>query len=932
MRKSAKKILSVFIAALMIVTAIPFTAAAASTDYEIGDNIRPEDLLINPGDIDPSIEIVWTAYTGRDQAFVTNGDDFWSEHAGEVISDYSDVSVAGLTPEQFPSNAVDSKGYGYVACSFILHGNGGQWGNSTIKFGYNPDELTVGTRKSANLFTPNGDFIIRSEDNLYDKDWNVVIEDNASTFVNDDNLKSFDGKIYPDVVAISYGTTVWEDPEEGTVERPAIYVGDTYNFMSDNPDVTIDGFYIATIGFKVAPGTVIGNDLLHFEAEWPEFVSYCPSTNDFAHAYSLLDTTSFQFDLMPIGKLEIGTTPEAPAKEYTVTYKNAEGSEISTEKVTEGNAPAAVPELPANDYDTKNHYSYSWDGDTTAPITGDTTFQVVKNATPHQYTSEVIQNASYTQPEITKYTCDCGYSYTAETAPILSHEHNYGKAVADYTSDLPYDEGTSYTHTATCTAAGECNAPTKTDACTFDDGVVIKQADYGQAEVTKYTCTVCGGTYTKETAPALTHEHNYGEAVADYTSDQPYSEATSYTHTATCTAEGPCDAQTVTSDCTFDAGTVTQKATVDQPEVTTYTCTVCGGTYTKETAPALKGYDVKVMGTDMGTATLNDEAVVGDSLTKKFAVNDTVTLTATPSDTCEFVGWQVGNKIVSTSATYTTIVTAPITYTPVFVDKSAALEFVFLDMFGNVISSQSVSNASEVVMPNDPVYNGYKFTGWSVDADTIHASQESMTITAQFEKDTDANYTVNAEGATISYGDVTAENTLADVPYGTQVTVTKEGATGWQINGADVAYGDSYTFYVASDVTVAPIDTAVTAKPVVAAVSYSQLSNSSNVEFVASRAMTDDCTFIKAGWVYGKNLTDEDLTLDKVGQVGSNADSGVVKAAYVASTEGSTQFILSYGIAAQTGTASAKAFLTYKDAEGAIHTVYSDAMNYTYGA
>lgn len=765
MRKGAKKILSGFIAALMVVSAIPFTAVAAPTEYQIGDNIREEDLLINPGDIDPSIEIVWTAYTGKDKAFVTNEDEFWTEHAGEVISDYSEVSVAGMTPDQLPSTAVDKNGYGYVACSFILHGNGGQWGNTTVKFGYNPDELTVGTRKSATVFSPNGDFIIRSEDNLFDKDYNTVIEDNCSSFVTDDNLVSTDGKMYPCCVAISYGTTVWEDPEEGTVERPAIYVGDTYNFMSDNPDVTIDGFYIATIGFKVAPGTVIGNDLLHFDGQIPEFVSYCPSTNDFAHAYSWLEDTSFQFDLMPIGKLELGTTPVTPSKEYTVTYKDANGSEISTEKVKEGNVPAQVPELPANDYDTENHYTYSWDGDTTAPITGDTTFQVVKSGTPHSYTSEVIQ-----------------------------------------------------------------------------------------------------------------------------------------------------------------------EATVDQPEITKYTCSVCGGTYTKETASALKGYDVTVKGSDMGTVTLNDVAVDGDSLTKKIAANGTVKLVATASDTCDFVGWQVGNKIVSTDATYETIVNAPITYTPVFVDKSEALEFVFLDMFGNVISSQRVSNASEVVIPDAPVYNGYKFTGWTADADTIHQSQESMTITALFEKDTDANFTVNAEGATISYGDVSAENTLADIPYGTQVTVTKEGATGWQINGADVAYGDSYTFYVASDVTVAPIDTAVTAKPVVAAVSYSQLSNSHKVEFVASRAMTDDCTLIKAGWVYGKNLTDADLTLDKVGQVGTGTDSGVVKAAYVSSTEGNTQFILSYGITAQTGTASAKAFITYRDAEGEIQTVYSDAMNYTYGA
>ena len=82
--------------------------------------------------------------------------------------------------------------------------------------------------------------------------------------------------------------------------------------------------------------------------------------------------------------------------------------------------------------------------------------------------------------------------------------------------------------------------------------------------------------------------------------------------------------------------------------------------------------------------------------------------------------------------------------------------------------------------------------------------------------------------------------------------------------------------------------------------------------------------------MYGKKLSDADLTLANVGKKGSADNSGVVKAAYANSTEGSTQFILSYGISAQTGTASAKAFLTYKDQNGKVKTVYSDVMDHTY--
>lgn len=848
MRKSAKKIVAGFLAALMVLTMLPFTAFA--TEYQYGDVMDPSD-YVEPGSINPKLDIVWTAWNGAGKSFILNGDEAWQEAANNsgTPMDLSAVSVEGLTPDQFPESAQGANGVGYVCATIILKDCGNQFGHIELKFGWDDTVLTCGTFVRGKFSPAKSSYqdpdVAECKYNY--TDGGAVFNNMSSTTDDNDNMfEDLDGQHWTHTAYLCNSVQA---------RQHAVWVDDNFTFETVGPNngdeysgVTIEGVYIGTIGFEIKAGETVNDHLIKWTKD-TDMARFCTVAADETTGYAIAEG-DFVSGVTPAGRLEViySDEQEPAEKEYTVTYKDANGSEISTEKVKEGNAPAQVPELPANDYDTENHYTYSWDGDTTAPITGDTTFQVVKSGTPHSYTSEVIQDATYDLPEITRYTCDCGYSYDEQTAPPLSHEHNYGTPVADYTSDLAYNEETTYTHTATCTAEGEC------------------------------------------------------------------------------------DAKTVTNDCTFDAGQVIQEATVDQPEITKYTCSVCGGTYTKETASALKGYDVTVKGSDMGTVTLNDVAVDGDSLTKKIAANGAVKLVATASDTCEFVGWQVGNKIVSTDATYETIVNAPITYTPVFVDKSEALEFVFLDMFGNVISSQRVSNASEVVIPDAPVYNGYKFTGWTANADTIHQSQESMTITALFEKDTDANFTVNAEGATISYGDVSAENTLADVPYGTQVTVTKEGATGWQINGADVAYGDSYTFYVASDVTVAPIDTAVTAKPVVAAVSYSQLSNSHKVEFVASRAMTDDCTLIKAGWVYGKNLTDADLTLDKVGQVGTGTDSGVVKAAYVSSTEGNTQFILSYGITAQTGTASAKAFITYRDAEGEIQTVYSDAMDYTYGA
>lgn len=534
------------------------------------------------------------------------------------------------------------------------------------------------------------------------------------------------------------------------------------------------------------------------------------------------------------------------------------------------------------------------------------------------FTSQVTQNQTADQPEITTYTCkDCGYSYTEETKPALGHTHNYGAPVADYTSGEAFVEGKDYTHTATCTGEGTCSQPTKTDKCTFDNGVETKAATCTEPGVKTFTCTECGGTYTVA-IPAT------GHAWGQWSHDAATAEADA-THTRVCANDA---SHKETKACDFTAK-VTQEATLDQAEITTYTCKDCGYSYTKETAPALAGVTVTVNAVENGSVTLAGQDVTAGG-SKKFAENGTYTLVATPNENCTFVGWQTGNKIVSTDATYTTVAIADITYTPVFAESAKPVQFTFVDMFNNVISSQSVASGADVKIPQAPTYTGYTFTGWSADEATIKAATSSMTVYAQYEKDAAATYTVTTDAdATVAYGSNSAQGTLADVPYGTQVTVSKAGATAWAIDGKIVAYGDSYTFYVASDVTVKAAS-ATTQAPVVAAVSANQVAGSYKVEFVATRAMVDGCTYLKSGFVYGKNLTDADLTLANVGKKGSADNSGVVKAAYANSTEGSTQFILSYGISAQTGTASAKAFLTYKDQNGAVKTVYSDVMNHTY--
>ena len=982
MRKSAKKLLSGVLAGLMVVSMAPISAMAA--DYNPGDVVNAADYL-SASDVAPEIDIVWTAYTGLNKNFITNGDEEWKTSAdNDTVADLSKVSLEGKTANStdFPAAAIKSGKY-YVTATFILKNYGGQFGNCQLRFSWDK-ALSMGKR-TAKGFTAGDGRVLPTESEVSDADGSPYLIDAAS--------KYRDTSYYLSIAHKKLST-------KGSV----VYTGDTYTFEQSGPlggaddlGVVLDGLYLGTFGFQVAAGTVISDDLLTFNQD-PGLSTYYMGSNDTGRMFSFTGKTDKNGTADAAGTLKIAGNSAPETKSYTVNYVTEDGASLGTEKVEEGKSPASVPALPTKAPDAAGHYSYAWDTDpTTATISADTTFTAKLTTTPHTETklesnfvdatcdkdgsktvttscsvcgyvisvenvvipatkhnwgewkhddatakadskhthiclndashteseacnfiSKVTQQQTADQPEITTYTCkDCGYSYTEETKPALGHTHNYGTPVADYTSGEAFVEGKDYTHTATCTGEGTCSQPTKNDKCTFDNGVETKAATCTEPGVKTFTCSDCGGTYTVA-IPAT--DHAWGQ----WSHDAATAEADA-THTRVCANDA---SHKETKACDFTAK-VTQEATLDQAEITTYTCKDCGYSYTKETAPALAGVTVTVNAVENGSVTLAGQDVTAGG-SKKFAENGTYTLVATPNENCTFVGWQTGNKIVSTDATYTTVAIADITYTPVFAESAKPVQFTFVDMFNNVISSQPVASGADVKIPQAPTYTGYTFTGWSADEATIKAATSSMTVYAQYEKDAAATYTVTTDAdATVAYGSNSAQGTLADVPYGTQVTVSKAGATAWAIDGKIVAYGDSYTFYVASDVTVKAAS-ATTQAPVVAAVSANQVAGSYKVEFVATRAMVDGCTYLKSGFVYGKNLTDADLTLANVGKKGSADNSGVVKAAYANSTEGSTQFILSYGISAQTGTASAKAFLTYRDQNGKVRTVYSDVMNHTY--
>lgn len=982
MRKSAKKLLSGVMAGLMVVSMAPISALAA--DYEPGQYVDAAD-YVSAADISPEIDIVWTAYNGNNKNFITNGDEEWQNSAdNDTVADLSKVDLTGKTANStdFPASAIGSGKY-YVTASFILKNTGGQFGNCQLSFSWDK-ALSMGKR-TAKGFTAGDGRVLPTESEVSDADGNPYLIDGASKYRNTSYYLSIAHKKLPTKGSVVYTGDTYTFEQSGPlggaddlgVKLDGLYLG-TFGFqvaagtvISDdlltfNPNPGLSTYYMGsndttrmftfngkvdmagtadaagtlkiagnsapetksyTVKYVTEDGKDLGTETVE-QGKSPASVPALPTKDpDAAGHYSYAwdtDPTTATISADTIFTAKLTTTPHNPQtleSNIVDATCDKDGSKTVTTScsvcgyvISKNNVV-----IPAT-----GHAWGEWKHDSATAEADATHTRVCSKDASHtetkacDFTSQVTQNQTADLPEITTYTCkDCGYSYTKETKPALGHTHKYGTPVADYTSGEAFVEGKDYTHTATCTGEGTCSQPTKTDKCTFDNGVETKAATCTEPGVKTFTCTKCGGTYTVA-IPAT--DHNWGDW-----KHVEGTEGADAQHSRVCANDA---SHTETKACDFTAK-VTQEATLDQAEITTYTCKDCGYSYTKETAPALAGVTVTVNAVENGSVTLAGQDVTAGG-SKKFAENGTYTLVATPNADCTFVGWQTGNKIVSTDASYTTVAIADITYTPVFAESAKPVQFTFVDMFNNVISSQSVASGADVKIPQAPTYTGYTFTGWSVDEAAIKAATSSMTVYAQYEKDAAATYTVTTDAdATVAYGSNSAQGTLADIPYGTQVTVSKDGATAWAIDGKIVAYGDSYTFYVASDVTVKAAS-ATTQAPVVAAVSANQVAGSYKVEFVATRAMVDGCTYLKSGFVYGKNLSDADLTLANVGKKGSADNSGVVKAAYANSTEGSTQFILSYGISAQTGTASAKAFLTYKDQNGKVQTVYSDVMNHTY--
>lgn len=985
MNKTFKKAIAVILSVLMVIMSVPFTALAAVGDYS--PNIKLQFGTFFDGGA--------TDYNDYSTSGSSDSDFSYSSLRGVPV-DYkykvtNGVASGTLYIDKNKANTYnEASGSGYSTLSEDLQFGVGDYFTMTVicenikEIGYFIVQLeyndaielagvysykngkksvyALGTEsemKAANKGTwvKGGTDYLRSfstcmKDGLHANEL-PDIETNTSEVLKDDagNTSGIQFSMAP---ANLIKTTTTSSEADGVFYDPA--TGEPGYTYSDSAIVATYAFKIVKEGnieFNVKDATEVNN--CYYIANQSdgiipnEYTTYAknyydPSTKKYDGSTLWPGSTKITF----MGKNQFVDTPAETT--YEITFKDINGKTVDTQTVKEGdtpkvpstNTPAAVKYKSDNKHEVT---TYSWPAVSAA--TADTIYQEVATTTEEKCDTTYAETSKHTlvSGTVLKGTCTkCGNVDTQTKDDKLNGTAYYAALNAAKAVDGSKYTAESY---AKVTAALETYAQAKVEAYTDQADVdaaatALENAVKGLVLVEVYTITFtnAAGTVvdTQKLAAGATPvapKTNTADTAATPAGNKQHSHTTySWPAVSAVTANANYDevAKVVTEDCTKGTPVVTEP-TLDKPGSEVTSCTICGQVLETKVLPQLKGYDITVAKTAYGTTTLNSEDATNGKTTKVLA-NSTVTLTAQANKGAEFVGWKVANKLVSTNETYSFTAVADTEVTPVFTETAeSTFVVVFIDMYGNVVSTQEVASGANIKVPaTAPIYPGYTFKGWALTNDEITALTEGKTIRAIYEKDATQTYTVKAAGATITVNGTDYTDKAENVAYDAKVTVTKAGATSWTVNGATVGYGESYSFFCASDIELTAVTKADdTSKTQVAIVSTTRPSATDcDVLFVATRTVADNETVVSQGFVYGKNVTASDLALENVGNTASGTNPGKVRVIY--NNTNASQLGLNYGLTAKTGVAGARAFVVTKDADGNVHTYYSEPSLYDYNA
>lgn len=487
----------------------------------------------------------------------------------------------------------------------------------------------------------------------------------------------------------------------------------------------------------------------------------------------------------------------------------------------------------------------------------------------------------------------------------LDTEHVYGDFTNDYTTDLAYNENTTYTHSKTCS---DCSYKLS-ENCSF-----INQGINGDKAIVQ--CSECGGNYTLDCTAynaALTEAENELKNTAKYTDDSLKAlqqEINKYQLDATTYTQSSVDAKA-------DA---IQEANKLQTE---------GGKL------VLREYQVSFYVVDEAT----DEQQKIELKKPTYQYGEVAVCTA-PEGISPYK-WTIddqGSRLANATNEVSIVVTDKTTVYAWYSKKSTAPEktqhkITVLNKYNKAVSYIYVDDSTNITLSGSTIsYNSssytidklpfYQITGYTINNQAV-SGEYMVTSDIVIKPVYTASETIDIKLGTesIKFKDDEALRTKT-AQWDDKITVVADSEMTWYVDDVPVAKGNTYTFRVSKSVTV-------TAKPFEQAtetpksiVNYAQFDNENKKAIITvSNYQSENYQIAEQGIIFGtsKNVNaqfDKKLIIDKGKK-------------YVASktTDTGDQFSFSLSFDENT-TVRTLCIVSYVKYVGQSEPVYSDKVTY----
>lgn len=417
MKKSFKKVVAILLAVMMIVCSVPLTVFAAGDANRANINLQFGDVsctttkktVIKPRSAKMADYLTHSGLNS-DKLTYSNG-----KIDGYATGDFFTVSVLLENVTELSAAEVAIKYSEAIEPAYIKNYQG-RGDNVTVAYMYN-EVTTEG---------PHADFPING----------AIPTQSGSALYNSTS---------------TLGETSYVDPEARIMHANfAVQTG------ADSVSLTDSKAVLATFMFKIVNDQPITFSIDNTQGDPYETYTLGTIANggkveEYKTYAKVSETDVPTLDFM--GENEYNGTV---GKNYTITFVDADGQQISSAEYKEGTA-IAPPSLPATTHDDAQHYTYAWDKEIPATATANGTYTIIKTGAAHTWDAGVVTTEpTTTTTGVKTYTCTfdgCGATRTEELPKVEeTHQHTWSEWTynndAVYVSKTDYKDGTA---TRTCT-------------------------------------------------------------------------------------------------------------------------------------------------------------------------------------------------------------------------------------------------------------------------------------------------------------------------------------------------------------------------------------------------------------------------------------------------------------------------------------------------